>query len=55
MAEEAQDETTPIPPELLREMVITWFETGQQILHELGDPPKVVAQFNRLMMLMAGK
>jgi hypothetical protein len=55
MADESQTQLTPIPPELLQQLVITWFETGQEILHELGDPPAIVQKFNALMLAMAGK
>ena len=45
----------PIPPELLRQSFQTAFEVLEQLIHEIGDPPKIVKRFNALMLAVAGK
>jgi hypothetical protein len=55
MAEELQNGDQPIPAELLRQSFETWFEFGQQLIHEIGDPPDIVKKFNALMLAVAGK
>jgi hypothetical protein len=55
MPEEAQDNGAPIPPDLLRESFQTAFEVLEQLIHEIGDPPRIVRKFNALMLAVAGK